>query len=216
MDYTEQHIDKIGYRQPNAPDAKMNMADVEFDYMWPMPEHMYGVQLLEREDCTLPAILAYRSSAGPVRTSSDTPPPIVPTDPRTKPITISPPRNRKEALLSPWWKGYYEAELSEMKSHEKNGTWQLVERSSVPEGYPILRDRWVYDDKLAAGGEENERFKARLTAMGTVKKKGGITTKHMPQLCRQGPSASFCKCIMMHLIIQWSTGTCPQHSSMRH
>jgi len=57
---------------------------------------------------------------------------IVPTDPSTKPPSISAPRNRREALASPWWDGYYEAELVEMQSHAKNVTWRLVPRSEVP------------------------------------------------------------------------------------
>jgi len=93
---------------------------------------------------------------------------VVGTDPATKPISIGPPRNRKEALLSEWWKGYYNAEKDEMKSHMENKTWVLIPRSQVP----ILRDRWAYDDKLAPGGKVIERFKARLTAMGCFQKAG--------------------------------------------
>ena len=74
--------------------------------------------------------------------------------------------------MSPWWNGYYEAELCEMKSHKDNGTWILVPRTQVPVGVPILRDRWAYDDKLAPGGKIIERFKARLTAMGCFQKAG--------------------------------------------
>ncbi len=92
--------------------------------------------------------------------------------PSSKPITLAPPRNRKEALLSPWWPGYYEAEKAEMKSHDENGTWMLIPRSEVPPGVPVLRDRWAYDDKLAPGGKSIERFKARLTAMGCFQKAG--------------------------------------------
>ena len=59
-----------------------------------------------------------------------------------------------------------------MESHKKNKTWILCPRSDVPAGVPILRDRWAYDDKLAAGGKTIERFKARLTAMGCFQKAG--------------------------------------------
>src|SRR5690348_3711003 len=59
-----------------------------------------------------------------------------------------------------------------MASHEKNGTWKLCPRSEIPVGTPVLRDRWAYDDKLAAGGGRVERFKARLTAMGCFQKAG--------------------------------------------
>src|SRR3954451_5953059 len=97
---------------------------------------------------------------------------IVPTDNSTKPVSLGPPRNRKEALLSPWWEGYSEAEKLEMASHAKNGTWILCPRSQVPLRTPILRDRWAYDDKLSVGGGKIERFKARLMAMGCFQKAG--------------------------------------------
>jgi len=41
-------------------------------------------------------------------------------DPSTKPPGIPAPRNRKEAVESPWWEGYHQAEMAEMKSHEAN------------------------------------------------------------------------------------------------
>jgi len=96
---------------------------------------------------------------------------IVATDPSTKPPGIPAPRNRKEALESPWWQGYYEAELAEMKSHEVNSTWKLVPRQDVPANCGVLRDRWAYSDKVGPDGRI-ERFKARLTAMGCFQRPG--------------------------------------------
>ena len=98
--------------------------------------------------------------------------PIVGTDPATKPVSIPAPANRREALKSPWWQGYYNAELVEMQSHAKNGTWKLVPRSEVPPGYAILRDRWAYSDKLTPNGVVVGLFKARLTAMGCFQQPG--------------------------------------------
>lgn len=69
--------------------------------------------------------------------------PMIPTDPTTKPTSIPAPKNRREALQSPWWPGYFEAELAEMQSHAKNGTWMLVPPSEVPKGCAVLRDRWA-------------------------------------------------------------------------
>ena len=123
-------------------------------------------------EVSLPVILLYRSSAGPLPVGEHHSAKVIPTDPGTKPISIAPPKNRKEALASPWWEGYHAAEKAEMESHAKNGTWVLTPRSQVPQGAPILRDRWAYDDKLAAGGKSIERFKARLTAMGCFQKEG--------------------------------------------
>ena len=127
------------------------------------------------DDLTVASILIYRANGGPLPLESTLgnakTVKIVPTDPKTKPISIGPPCNRREAMQSPWWGGYLEAEHTEMQSHMKNGTWVLHPRSKVPPGCPVLRDRWAYDDKLAPGGEVIERFKARLTAMGCFQKK---------------------------------------------
>ena len=109
---------------------------------------------------------------GKISAPSQVPTKIIGKDPRTKPVSMPPPRNRKEALQSPWWDGYLEAEHAEMASHERNKTWELCPRSKVPPGCPVLLDRWAYDDKLAPGGQVIERFKARLTAMGCFQKAG--------------------------------------------
>lgn len=92
-------------------------------------------------------------------------------DPKSKPTSIPAPRNRKEALQSLWWDGYYQAELTEMKSHHANGTWKLVPPEQVPANCTVLKDRWAYDDKIGEDGKI-ERFKARLTAMGCFQKAG--------------------------------------------
>ena len=60
----------------------------------------------------------------------------IPNDPRTKPVSIPPPKNRKEALQSPWWDGYLEAEHVEMASHARNKTWELHPRSKGAPGLP--------------------------------------------------------------------------------
>ena len=67
--------------------------------------------------------MVYRANSGPLPKADDKELKVIPNDPSTKPVSIGPPRNRKEALLSRWWKGYYEAEEVEMESHRKNGTW---------------------------------------------------------------------------------------------
>src|SRR5438132_3954042 len=83
---------------------------------------MSEAHYLDPSDKCLEAILTYE-----VRTSPATPNSVVkviPTDPTTKPLSIPAPRNRKEALVSPWWPGYYQAELLEMDILRKNGTCQ--------------------------------------------------------------------------------------------
>ena len=153
-----------------------------------------NMSLIEKSDQELPSLLSYRSKCEPTQ-ECDVPDAIhiEPTDPTTKPISIAPPRNRREAITSPWWAGYHAAELTEMQSHIKNQTWTLIPRSDVPAGAPILRDRWAYDDKLAAGGKKIERFKARLTAMGCFQKAGIDYTE--TYACRQECFDFYCKCI---------------------
>jgi hypothetical protein len=130
--------------------------------------------LFDDDDLTLCALMLYKRTfvSSKLNVVEAKLAKVVGSDPATKPISVPPPRNRKEALSSPWWAGYHAAECAEMASHDKNGTWVLKPRSEVPAGVPILRDRWAYDDKLAPGGKHIERFKARLTAMGCFQKEG--------------------------------------------
>ena len=141
------------------------------------PPQMYRQPLLRQLlECDDPygdlaplSILAYRVTEP--YSQAKTPLNIIPDDPSTKPTTIPAPRNRKEARASPWWQGYYKAELAEMESHARNGTWQLVPMSEVPADATVLRDRWAYSDKLGPEGDL-EKFKARLTAMGCQQREG--------------------------------------------
>ena len=126
--------------------------------------------VLDPVDLSLPAILAYRINPTVLPVTANAK--IIPNDPATKPMSIPAPRNRKEALVSPWWPGYYQAELLEMKSLLANNTWQLCPRSDVPAGVNVLRDRWAYSDKLSPGGTSIEKFKARLTVMGCFQQAG--------------------------------------------
>ena len=118
-------------------------------------------------DKYLSTLLLYNTSEVVVQNASQRN--VVPT---TKPPSIPAPKNRKDALQSPWWDGYYNAECEEMKSHDINGTWKLVPRRDVPRECTVLRDRWAYSDKLDPSGNSIGRFKARLTAMGCFQKPG--------------------------------------------
>ena len=73
--------------------------------------------------------------------------------------TVSIPNGVQEALADPRWKA---AMNEEMKSLQKNETWELVDRPprKKPVGY-----RWVYTVKHKEDGTI-ERFKARLVAKG--------------------------------------------------
>jgi len=62
-----------------------------------------------RDDLHVGAILLYSTVVSAQKEGIKK---IIPNDPKTKSTAIHAPKNRKEALVSPWWKGYYEAELS--------------------------------------------------------------------------------------------------------
>ena len=130
------------------------------------------VTVFDRDDLAYPSIVSYRANAPPLANSVAPKAKLVSNDPSTKPVSIPPPKNRKEALLSPWRDGYYEAECTEMESHATNHTWELIPRHQVPSECTVLRDRWAYDDKLGPGGLAYVRFKARLTAMGCFQREG--------------------------------------------
>ncbi|RVW18959.1 Retrovirus-related Pol polyprotein from transposon RE1 [Vitis vinifera] len=73
--------------------------------------------------------------------------------------TIAIPNSVQEALADPRWKA---AMNEEMKSLQKNETWELVE---CPLGKKPVGCRWIYTVKYKADGSI-ERFKARLVAKG--------------------------------------------------
>lgn len=146
-------------------------ANRDEDSIEPDEDACIYTRVLDPDDLSLPVILSYRTRTlqTPIRAKVSK---VSPTDATTKPISIPAPCNRKEALASPWWPGYYNAELAEMESLRKNGTWKLIPRSEVPRGVNVLRDRWAYSDKLTLGGTSNEKFKARLTCMGCFQRAG--------------------------------------------
>ena len=51
------------------------------------------------------------------------------------------PTSRSDTRKSSEWDHWHAAEVSEMKSHEQNGTWVLVPR---PMNRKIVKNRWVY------------------------------------------------------------------------
>ena len=72
---------------------------------------------------------------------------------------VSIPNSVQEALVDPRWKA---AMNEEMKSLQKNETWELVD---PPPGKKPVGYRWIYTVKYKADGTI-ERFKARLVAKG--------------------------------------------------
>ena len=84
--------------------------------------------------------------------------------------TVAIPHSVQEALADPRWKA---AMNEEMKSLQKNETWELVE---CPLGKKPVGCRWIYTVKYKADGNI-ERFKARLVAKGYTQTYGIDYTK---------------------------------------
>jgi hypothetical protein len=75
------------------------------------------------------------------------------------------PVNVKDALQSSVWKA---AMIDELKSIEKNQTWELVK---LPNGKKTIDLKWVYKTKLNPDGSIS-KHKARLVARGFLQKEG--------------------------------------------
>nr|GEY20036.1 uncharacterized mitochondrial protein AtMg00810-like [Tanacetum cinerariifolium] len=74
-----------------------------------------------------------------------------------------------EAMKSKKWRQAMEEEI---KSIEKNDTWELI---TLPKSYKAIRVKWVYKAKKNAKGEV-EKYKARIVVKG-YKQKHGIDYK---------------------------------------
>ena len=59
----------------------------------------------------------------------------------------------------------------EMKNHDENGTWQLVQRSDVPKDKKILKGRWLYAVKKDEQGQA-VAYKARWVGKGFQQRPG--------------------------------------------
>jgi hypothetical protein len=77
-------------------------------------------------------------------------------------------RTFKEAMASPDADKWYEAMVTEMQAHVKNGTWELVE---LPKGPKAIGSKWVFKIKRAADGSV-DCYKARLVAKGFSQRPG--------------------------------------------
>jgi hypothetical protein len=81
------------------------------------------------------------------------------------------PRTYREAMASPDAKEWRASMDREMNSCDELRVWDLVPRSSVPAGHPVLQPKWVYKIKVDQNGNV-EVFKSRLTPKGFQQKEG--------------------------------------------
>lgn len=110
-----------------------------------------------------------RSSSGSSRSSSETPPrkfrSLRDIYACSFALLVSDPACFEEAELQGEWQ---KAMAEEMKSIEKNSTWELVE---APEGKNIIGLKWVFRTKYNADGSI-QKHKARLVAKGYSQQQG--------------------------------------------
>lgn len=78
------------------------------------------------------------------------------------------PRTPQEALSCEKSAECRKAMMEELRSHEENGTWKLVD---PPPGRKPVGCKWVYKIKRNAAGEA-VKYKARLVAQGFNQKYG--------------------------------------------
>ena len=78
--------------------------------------------------------------------------------------------NYVEAMSGPHAAEFWEAMHKEIKALTKRETWELVPRSSVPEGVPIIPGTWSFKIKTRPDGSFN-KFKARWCLRGDLMKK---------------------------------------------
>ena len=77
-----------------------------------------------------------------------------------------------EAMREPDRGEFIKAMQKEVKSHTENGVWELVPRSSVPEGVKILPAVWAMKRKRRIATREVYKWKARLNIDGSKQEEG--------------------------------------------
>lgn len=83
-------------------------------------------------------------------------------------LDVDEPRTFKEAMRSSHSTQWRDAVDEELRSLDKNKTWQLVE---LPTGKRVIESKWVFKLKKKADGSI-DRYKARLVAKGYSQRKG--------------------------------------------
>jgi Reverse transcriptase (RNA-dependent DNA polymerase) len=77
----------------------------------------------------------------------------------------------REAVMGPHAKEFWKAMEAEIKSLESMDTWEVVPRSSLPEGAKPIPSTWAFRIKRFPDGRLN-KFKARFCVMGNRMEKG--------------------------------------------
>ncbi|KAH9143587.1 hypothetical protein AeRB84_012433 [Aphanomyces euteiches] len=96
-------------------------------------------------------------------------------------LTITEPRNAKEALSGPQAKHWQESMQAELDGLVANGTWEVVER---PPSGNVVSHKWVYKIKYDREGQI-DKFKARLVARGFTQRYGVEFSKTFAPVIKQ-------------------------------
>lgn len=81
------------------------------------------------------------------------------------------PKSYEEAMNGPFAAEFEEAMEDELDSHDKNNTWMLCTKRSLPSVKSILKGRWVFKAKRNADGKVI-KFKARWVVKGFLQQSG--------------------------------------------
>ena len=73
--------------------------------------------------------------------------------------------NNKEVLSGPHKDKFLEAMSQEIENLEEHGTWNVIRRSSLPEGANVLSSTWAFKIKRTPCGELR-KFQARFCIRG--------------------------------------------------
>jgi len=79
----------------------------------------------------------------------------------------------KESLTGPYSEEFWAAMDSEISSLENKGTWEVILRSSIPEGTKVIPGTWVQRIKRLASGKLS-KFKSRWCCHGDLQAYEGV------------------------------------------
>jgi hypothetical protein len=99
-------------------------------------------------------------------------------------VDVHEPNTYQQAMASPYNHHWKDATDNEMASHDKNGTWELVD---MQPGMNVLSGKWVF--KIKRGPDGNiTRFKARWVVRGFEQQYGVDFTETFASVVRQRPT----------------------------
>ena len=91
----------------------------------------------------------------------------------TPAVLLRTPKSYKEAVFkSPEAQYWVDANLEEIRAHEKNGTFRIIDPSELPPNHNLIHGIWRYRIKQNMETGHVKRFKSRLCARGDHQRPG--------------------------------------------